>query len=108
MEQQAREAALGLMRQGRGNQSEPLHGTESVTRRQACRAGRAPCAHPRIPYCPPPRPPAPPTFSPQNARAPQVRQNARENSRMAHFIRLTPQLNGMTVALGPIEPWKTQ
>ncbi|KIZ04342.1 NADH:ubiquinone oxidoreductase subunit [Monoraphidium neglectum] len=37
-----------------------------------------------------------------------VRQNARENSRMAHFIRLTPQLNGMTVALGPIEPWKTQ
>jgi hypothetical protein len=34
-----------------------------------------------------------------------VRANARPNSRMARYIHLTPQLNGMTVALGPIEPW---
>lgn len=37
-----------------------------------------------------------------------ARQNARNNSRMAYYIRLTPQLNGMTVALGPIEPWMTE
>lgn len=49
-----------------------------------------------------PRPPRRPT---KNA---QVRQNARVNSRMAYFIKLTPQLNGMTVALGPIEPWMTE
>lgn len=35
-----------------------------------------------------------------------VRANARDNSRMAHFIKLSPQLNGMTVALGDIEPWE--
>ncbi|KAI8468272.1 MAG: hypothetical protein J3K34DRAFT_523070 [Monoraphidium minutum] len=36
-----------------------------------------------------------------------VRLNARVNSRMGYYIKLTPQLNGMTVALGPIEAWKT-
>jgi hypothetical protein len=37
-----------------------------------------------------------------------VRAKARDNSRMAYYIKLTPQLNGMTVALGDIEPWETQ
>lgn len=44
----------------------------------------------------------------QNIIEAYVRSNARENSRMAHFIKLTPQLNGMTVALGDIEPWELQ
>jgi hypothetical protein len=37
----------------------------------------------------------------------QVRGNMRDNSRMGHYITLTPQLNGMTVALGDLEPWQT-
>ena len=37
-----------------------------------------------------------------------VRANARNNSRMAYFITLTPQLNGMTVALGPVQSWKVE
>lgn len=37
-----------------------------------------------------------------------VRGKARDNSRMAYYITLSPQLNGMTVALGDIEPWETQ
>eukprot|EP00879_Flechtneria_rotunda_P002696 GHRR01002902.1.p1 GENE.GHRR01002902.1~~GHRR01002902.1.p1 ORF type:complete len:150 (+),score=24.12 GHRR01002902.1:185-634(+) len=37
-----------------------------------------------------------------------VRSKARDNSRMGYYITLTPQLNGMTVALGDIEPWETQ
>jgi hypothetical protein len=37
-----------------------------------------------------------------------VRLNARPNSRMAYYIRLSPQLSGMTVALGPLEPWKVE
>lgn len=37
-----------------------------------------------------------------------ARANARINSRMAYYIKLAPQLNGMTVALGPIEPWKIE
>jgi hypothetical protein len=37
-----------------------------------------------------------------------VRANVRPNSRMAFFIKLTPQLNGMTVALGPVEPWRVE
>ncbi|KAF8072482.1 Fdx1 [Scenedesmus sp. PABB004] len=37
-----------------------------------------------------------------------VRAKARDNSRMAHYIALTPALNGMTVALGDVEPWETQ
>lgn len=37
-----------------------------------------------------------------------VRLNARPNSRMAYYIQLSPQLSGMTVALGPIEPWKVE
>lgn len=36
-----------------------------------------------------------------------VRDKARENSRMANYIPLTPALNGMTIALGEIEPWQT-
>lgn len=34
-----------------------------------------------------------------------VRGKARDNSRMAYYIKLSPQLNGMTVAVGEIEPW---
>lgn len=34
-----------------------------------------------------------------------VRTKARDNSRMAYYIKLSPQLNGMTVALGDVEPW---
>jgi hypothetical protein len=34
-----------------------------------------------------------------------VRGKARDNSRMAYYIKLAPQLNGMTVAVGEIEPW---
>jgi len=37
-----------------------------------------------------------------------VRGKARDNSRMAYYIKLSPQLNGMTVALGDVEPWETQ
>lgn len=37
-----------------------------------------------------------------------VRLNARANSRMAYFIRLSDRLKGMTVALGPIEPWRVE
>ncbi|GBF88314.1 hypothetical protein Rsub_01026 [Raphidocelis subcapitata] len=37
-----------------------------------------------------------------------VRAAARPNSRMAYYIRLGPQLNGMTVALGPVEPWRVE
>jgi hypothetical protein len=37
-----------------------------------------------------------------------VRAAARPNSRMAYYIRLAPQLNGMTVALGPVEPWRVE
>lgn len=36
-----------------------------------------------------------------------VRERARENSRLAHFIPLTPALNGLTVAIGEHEPWQT-
>jgi len=35
------------------------------------------------------------------------RGTARDNSRFGKFITVTPELNGMTVALGAIEPWKT-
>lgn len=34
-----------------------------------------------------------------------VRNKARDNSRMGHYIKLSPQLNGMTVAIGEVEPW---
>ena len=37
-----------------------------------------------------------------------ARLNARPNSRMAYYIKLSPQLNGMTVALGPVEPWRVE
>lgn len=37
-----------------------------------------------------------------------ARANARPNSRMAYYIQLAPQLSGMTVALGPIEPWRVE
>lgn len=37
-----------------------------------------------------------------------VRAKARDNSRMGYYITLSPQLNGMTVALGDIEPWEVQ
>jgi hypothetical protein len=36
-----------------------------------------------------------------------ARQAARDNSRFGKYIKLTPELNGMTVALGHIEPWQT-
>lgn len=36
-----------------------------------------------------------------------VRLKARPNSRMGYFIPLNPHLNGMTVAIGEIEPWQT-
>lgn len=44
----------------------------------------------------------------QNIMDQYVRRNMRDNSRMAYFIKLSPQLNGMTVALGDIEPWELQ
>lgn len=34
-----------------------------------------------------------------------VRAKARDNSRLGYYIKLSPQLNGMTVALGEVEPW---
>lgn len=34
-----------------------------------------------------------------------VRGKARDNSRMGYYIKLAPTLNGMTVALGDMEPW---
>lgn len=37
-----------------------------------------------------------------------VRGKARDNSRMGYYIKLSPQLNGMTVALGDVELWETQ
>lgn len=37
-----------------------------------------------------------------------VRNKARDNSRMGYYIKLSPQLNGMTVAIGEVEPWETQ
>jgi hypothetical protein len=37
-----------------------------------------------------------------------VRAKARDNSRMGYFIKLTPQLSGMTVALSDIEPWQVR
>lgn len=37
-----------------------------------------------------------------------VRSKARDNSRLGYYIKLSPQLNGMTVALGEVEPWETQ
>ncbi len=37
-----------------------------------------------------------------------VRAKARENSRFGYYIPLTAPLNGMTVAMGEIEPWETQ
>jgi hypothetical protein len=60
------------------------------------------------PSCPHPLSHALPTQPLPHATAPQVRANARPNSRMAYYIKLAPQLNGMTVALGPIEPWLTE
>eukprot|EP00878_Enallax_costatus_P002894 GHUV01003088.1.p2 GENE.GHUV01003088.1~~GHUV01003088.1.p2 ORF type:complete len:145 (+),score=16.57 GHUV01003088.1:366-800(+) len=44
----------------------------------------------------------------QNILEQYVRGKTRDNSRMGYFIKLTPQLNGMTVALGDIEPWELQ
>jgi len=38
----------------------------------------------------------------------RARQKARENSRMGYYIKLAPELNGMTVAIGEIEPWEIQ
>lgn len=43
----------------------------------------------------------------RSAVADYARQAARDNSRFGKYIRLTPELNGMTVALGHIEPWQT-
>jgi hypothetical protein len=37
-----------------------------------------------------------------------VRGHARDNSRMGYYIKLSPQMNGMTVALGDVELWETQ
>lgn len=37
-----------------------------------------------------------------------VRQKARENSRMAFYIPLKPELNGLTVAIGDMEPWQNE
>lgn len=42
-----------------------------------------------------------------SAIADYARASARDNSRFGKFITVTPELNGMTVALGSIEPWKT-
>lgn len=42
-----------------------------------------------------------------SAVADYARNQARDNSRFGKYIRLTPELNGMTVALGHIEPWQT-
>jgi hypothetical protein len=42
-----------------------------------------------------------------SAIADYARGTARDNSRFGKFITVTPELNGMTVALGSIEPWKT-
>lgn len=42
-----------------------------------------------------------------SAVADYARGSARDNSRFGKFITVTPELNGMTVALGSIEPWKT-
>jgi hypothetical protein len=36
-----------------------------------------------------------------------ARKKARDNSKMAHYVTLTPALNGITVALGDMEPWQT-
>lgn len=41
----------------------------------------------------------------QKLIAQHVRGKARDNSRMGYYIKLSPQLNGMTVALGEVEPW---
>jgi hypothetical protein len=43
----------------------------------------------------------------RSAVADYARQAARDNSRFGKYIKLTPELNGMTVALGHIEPWQT-
>lgn len=43
----------------------------------------------------------------RSAVADYARQAARDNSRFGRYIRLTPELNGMTVALGHLEPWQT-
>jgi hypothetical protein len=43
----------------------------------------------------------------RSAVADYARGTARDNSRFGKYIRLTPELNGMTVALGHIEPWQT-
>jgi hypothetical protein len=37
-----------------------------------------------------------------------ARLKARENSRMAYFIPLKPELNGLTVAIGDMEPWQNE
>lgn len=37
-----------------------------------------------------------------------ARVKARENSRMAYFIPLKPELNGLTVAIGDMEPWQNE
>jgi hypothetical protein len=37
-----------------------------------------------------------------------VRAKARDNSRLGYYITLSPALNGMTVALGEVEPWEVQ
>lgn len=42
-----------------------------------------------------------------SAVADYARAAARDNSRFGKYIKLTPELNGMTVALGHIEPWQT-
>ena len=36
-----------------------------------------------------------------------ARKKARNNSKMAHYVTLGPALNGLTVALGDMEPWQT-
>ena len=36
-----------------------------------------------------------------------ARKKARDNSRMAHYITLSPSMNGLTIALGDMEPWQT-
>lgn len=41
----------------------------------------------------------------QKLIAQHVRNRARDNSRMGYYIKLSPQLNGMTVAMGEVEPW---
>jgi hypothetical protein len=36
-----------------------------------------------------------------------ARKKTRDNSKMAHYVTLSPALNGITVALGDMEPWQT-